>query len=244
MELIYMEDTTLETGRAKVLIVEDNESLALGLRESLAIDGYDVTLAGDGELAMTAIDAHDFDLLILDLSLPKLNGFEVLKRLRRAGSEVLVLVLTARDQEVDKVQGFRLGADDYVVKPVGVLELLARVEALLRRAPRKERAAVEHAPRLGFGDVVVEEETRSVRRNGHAVELSPLEFDLLLYLVRADGRVVSRDALMRYVWKYATGVASRTIDQHIARLRHKLEPEPLNPRHILTVRKAGYRIEK
>jgi len=158
-----------------------------------------------------------------------------------------VLILSARDQEVDKVQGFRIGADDYVVKPVGVLEFLARVEAIMRRvAPLGKTASVDGTLRSSqhrFSDVVVDLRTRTVQRGGRTVDLSPMEFDFLAYLIESGGDIVSRETLMRQVWRYSNGVTSRTVDQHVARLRNKLEPDPAQPRHLITVRKAGYRFQ-
>jgi two-component system alkaline phosphatase synthesis response regulator PhoP len=227
-----------------VLIVEDSETLALGLRTSFEFEGYDVHWAADGEMALEWLATHSPDLVILDLMLPKVNGFEVLRRFRASGGSSAVLILSARDAEVDKVQGFRSGADDYVVKPVGVLELLARAEAMLRRIePRPSSVGndIAAARTIQFGDVTIELKTRTVTRAGMAVELTPREYELLVFLVRADGAIISREHVMDEVWHYVPGLTSRTVDQHVARLRHKLEPDPAEPRHILTARKAGYR---
>lgn len=229
-----------------ILIVEDNETLALGLRTSLEVEGYKVDCVTDGALALDWLDEHETDLIVLDLMLPSVNGFEVLRRYRSNGGSAAVLILSARDQEVDKVQGFRIGADDYVVKPVGVLEFLARVEAIMRRlAPFGKSVGVDGAQRSQhrFSDVVVDLRTRTVQRSGRAVELSPMEFDFLAYLIESGGDIVSRETLMRQVWRYSNGVTSRTVDQHVARLRNKLEPDPAQPRHLITVRKAGYRFQ-
>jgi two-component system, OmpR family, alkaline phosphatase synthesis response regulator PhoP len=145
------------------------------------------------------------------------------------------------------VQGFRIGADDYVVKPVGVLEFLARVEAITRRLSAQKAAGTDGAPRssqLRFADVVVDLKTRTVQRGGKAVDLSPMEFDFLSFLIESGGEIVSRETLMQQVWRYSLGVTSRTVDQHVARLRNKLEPDPAQPRHLITVRKAGYRFQR
>jgi two-component system response regulator MtrA len=177
--------------------------------------------------------------------LPGLNGFEVLRRYRAAGGAAAVLILSARDQEVDKVQGFRIGADEYVVKPVGVLEFLARVEAILRRLSPAARGSdgAGRVPLHRFSDVAVDLRTRTVTRGGKIIELSPMEFDFLAFLIDSGGDIVSRETLMRQVWRYSLGVTSRTVDQHVARLRNKLEPDPAQPRHLITVRKAGYRFQ-
>ena len=240
----------LDPASRSILIIEDNETLALGLRTSLEVEGYAVECIADGEAALARLESHEPDLLVLDLMLPTINGFEVLKRYRARGGSAAVLILSARDQEVDKVQGFRMGADDYVVKPVGVLEFLARVEAMLRRlgsrasASRADNAETAKNSQLHFSDVVVDLRTRTVSRAGKVVEISPMEFDFLAYLIGSGGAIVSRETLMQQVWRYSLGVTSRTVDQHVARLRNKLEPDPAQPRHLITVRKAGYRFQR
>lgn len=230
-----------------ILIIEDNETLALGLRTSLEVEGYKVEVVPDGGQALEWLDDNSTDLIVLDLMLPNINGFEVLRRYRAAGGGAAVLILSARDQEVDKVQGFRIGADDYVVKPIGVLEFLARVEAIMRRTTSGKAGAGSDGAlrnsRHHFSDVIVDLRTRTVMRNGKIIDLSPMEFDFLAYLVESGGDIVSRETLMRQVWRYSNGVTSRTVDQHVARLRNKLEPDPAQPRHLLTVRKAGYRFQ-
>jgi DNA-binding response OmpR family regulator len=232
-----------------ILILEDNETLALGLRTSLEVEGYKVECVTDGELGLKWLEQHEPNLIVLDLMLPTVNGFEVLRRYRSRGGSAAVLILSARDQEVDKVQGFRIGADDYVVKPVGVLEFLARVEAITRRlsSSQKGGSAADGAGRvsqLRFSDIVVDLRTRSVQRGGKVVELSPMEFDFLAFLIESGGDIVSRETLMQQVWRYSLGVTSRTVDQHVARLRNKLEPDPAQPQHLITVRKAGYRFQR
>jgi two-component system, OmpR family, alkaline phosphatase synthesis response regulator PhoP len=232
-----------------ILIIEDNETLALGLRTSLEVEGYKVECVTDGNDGLAWLEQHNPDLIVLDLMLPGLNGFEVLRRYRARGGAAAVLILSARDQEVDKVQGFRIGADDYVVKPIGVLEFLARVEAIIRRLAPSGRGSAGSADgaRLAnhrFSDVVVDLRTRTVLRGGKAVDLSPMEFDFLAFLIESGGDIVSRETLMRQVWRYSLGVTSRTVDQHVARLRNKLEPDPAQPRHLITVRKAGYRFQR
>ncbi|HEY2852167.1 MAG TPA: response regulator transcription factor [Gemmatimonadaceae bacterium] len=230
--------------QGNVLIVEDNPDLAYGLRTGLEIEGYEVAVAEDGETGLTRAKQWLPDLVILDLMLPGMDGYRVLRSLRDDGLEMPVLILTARGQEADKVLGFRLGADDYVTKPCGVLELLARVGALLRRSRMVERGvhasgdAVER-----FGDVEINPASRTVMKKGEVVSLSPKEFDLLLTLLRRRGAVASRVELLREVWGHRVEVMTRTVDIHIAELRRKLEDDPSAPRHILTVWKAGYRLE-
>ena len=227
----------------RVLLIEDNADLAFAVTQAMELDGYDVEVAPDGERGTAAALRDDADLIVLDIMLPGVDGFRVLRRLRDAGVDAPVLVLTARGEEEDKLRGFRLGADDYLTKPFGVRELLARVEVLLRR--RGRAAAVRPSPQesVRFGDIEVVPAARLVRRQGVAVPLRPREMDLLLALVAHDGRVVTRQQLLRDVWSYSEEVSTRTIDIHMVELRRKLEPDPANPRHIVTVRKMGYRLD-
>jgi two-component system, OmpR family, alkaline phosphatase synthesis response regulator PhoP len=226
-----------------ILLVEDNTDIAFGLRNNLEIEGYSVEVAPDGHAGLVAARRLDPDLVILDLMLPGLDGYRVLKTLREEGRDVPVLILTAHGEEADKVRGFRFGADDYVTKPFGILELMARVAALLRRSSRGH-AEAPAGPRDAFGAIEIEPAARIVRRQGIPVALTPMEFDLLLALVRRNGAVASRLDLLREVWGHSSAVLTRTIDTHIAELRRKLEDDPAAPRHILTVRKAGYRLER
>ncbi len=225
---------------SRILVIEDNADLAFGLRNNLEIDGYHVEIAADGNAGLSRAFEGPFDLVLLDLMLPGLDGFRVLRALRERGCRTPVLILTARGQEEDKVRGLRLGADDYVTKPFGVLELMARVEALLRRT-QPARAA---GPVVRFGLVAVDPGARTVRVSGAEVALAPKEFDLLWALVEANGAALSRDRLMERVWGYGADVLSRTVDTHIAELRRKLEPIAERPIHILTVRKVGYRLAR
>jgi DNA-binding response OmpR family regulator len=227
----------------RVLIVEDNHDLALGLRNNLEIEGYAVDVADDGPSGLAAARRGLPDLVLLDLMLPGLDGYRVLRQLRADGLTMPVLILTARGEEVDKVRGFRFGADDYVTKPFGVLELLARIEALLRRSRPAETATEPRAVER-FGEVEVDSATRSVRRAGQDVPVTPMEFDLLVALLRRRGAVASRLDLLKEVWGYSSAVLTRTVDTHIGELRRKLEQDPSAPRHILTVRKAGYRLAR
>jgi len=221
-----------------ILIVEDNADLAFGLRNNLEIEGYTVVVAHDGADGLSAASRHAPDLVVLDLMLPAMDGYRVLHELRAGGATMPVLVLTAKSEEVDKVRGLRLGADDYVTKPFGVLELLARIEALLRRS-RPDGARIYR-----FGDVEVDASRRTVVRAGVPVTLTPMEFDLLLALLRRNGTVASRIDLLREVWGHSAAVLTRTVDTHIAELRRKLEQNPALPAHILTARKAGYRLNQ
>lgn len=220
----------------QILVIEDNPDLAFGLRNNLEIEGYRVEVAHDGHQGLARARDSRPDLIVLDLMLPGMDGFRILKTYREEGGMAPILVLTARGEESDKVRGLKLGADDYVTKPFGVLELLARVEALLRRGPPTSPGAP-----IRFGDVLVDPATRTIQRSGEHVSLTPKEFDLLLALINRRGAVVSRLELMTRVWGYQADVLSRTVDTHIAELRRKLERDPATPRHIMTVRKAGYR---
>ena len=226
----------------QILLIEDNEDLAFGLRTALENEGFAVAIAGDGAAGLTHATRDPVDLIILDLMLPGMDGYRVLRSLRSAGIDAPVLVLTAKGEEANKVQAFSIGGDDYVTKPFGVLELIARVKALLRRTRGKEAAPIPAVER--FGEIEVNPASRTVYRGGQLVSLAPREFDLLLALVRRRGAAASRAELLREVWQYQTGVVSRTIDIHIAELRRKLESDPAEPRHIRTVWKVGYRLER
>ncbi|MGD2067619.1 MAG: response regulator transcription factor [Gemmatimonadota bacterium] len=225
----------------RVLVVEDNERLAQGLVANLEVEGYEARFVT--ELARARGEVADFEphLVILDLMLPDGNGFDFLRSLRDEGHDVPVMILSARDQEIDKVQGFRWGADDYVTKPFGLMELVERVKAILRRgsalAPDEDRRR-----RLVFGSVEVDVDARAVRKSGSEVHLSPRAFDLLVALLERDGSVASRLELLRDVWGHRGAVQTRTVDAHVAELRRALEDDPADPRHIVTVWKAGYRL--
>ncbi len=225
---------------ARILVVEDNPGIAYGLRNNLEIEGHTVVVAEDGIEGLEAARTQAPDLLILDLMLPGLDGYRVLKAMRGEGLDTPVLILTARGEETDKVLGFRMGADDYVTKPFGVLELMARVEALLRRS---RATSAQQDESIRFGEVEVNIPARRVTRGESEVSLTPKEFDLLLALVRRDGAVASRLELMKEVWGHRAAVASRTVDTHVAELRRKIEEDTGEPRHILTVHKSGYRFQ-
>ena len=227
----------------RLLVIEDNRHLGIGLRNNLEIEGYRVELAADGPSGLQLARSTEPDLIILDLMLPRLDGYVVLRTLREEGCEMPVLILSARGEEADKVRGFRLGADDYVAKPFGLLELLARVNVLLRRAQGARRGATPHLAPFRLGDVRVEPATHRVWRDGCELSLRPKEFDLLIALARRSGVVATRDELLHEVWGYASEVVSRTVDTHVAELRRKLEADPAEPRYILTVRKTGYRLQ-
>ena len=225
----------------RILVIEDNRNLATGLRNNLEIEGYQVDIAVDGQSGLALARSGNPDLIVLDLMLPGMDGYRVLKTLREEGVDTPVLILSARGEETDKVLGFHLGADDYVAKPFGLLELLARVDALLRRAASAGSKAKLATP-VAFGDVHVDPGTHTVKRAGAPVLLRPKEYDLLIALLQRRGQVASRAELLEEVWGYSGEVHSRTVDTHVAELRRKLEDNAAEPRHILTVRKSGYRI--
>jgi DNA-binding response OmpR family regulator len=224
--------------RQRVLVVEDDPSIALGLRINLESEGYEVLLAEDGDRGLALAREQKPALIVLDVMLPKLNGFEVLDTLRREGYGMPIIVLSAKAAEIDKVTGLELGAEDYVAKPFSLAELLARVRAALRRGP-----VANARSRITFGDVVVDTEARSVVRAGEAVEMTATEFDLLMCLVEARGRVLTRDAIFAKVWGPNHHGTPRTIDNFMQQLRAKLEVDPQEPEHFLTVRGVGYRFD-
>jgi DNA-binding response OmpR family regulator len=223
----------------KVLVVEDHHAIAEGLKENLELEGYRVEVARDGVAAIQRVGAWTPDLVLLDLMLPKRDGFDVLAAIRARGATMMVMVVSARGSEAEKVRALAAGADDYVVKPFGLMEVLARVQALLRRSPN---GGPGRAERYRVGEVAIEVPTRTVLRGTIPVPLRPKEFDLLVALCRAHGAVVGRQDLLNRVWGYDPGVVTRTVDTHIAALRQRLEDDPEAPRLILTIWKVGYRV--
>jgi DNA-binding response OmpR family regulator len=228
---------------SRILIIEDNPDLAFGLRRTLEFEGHDIEVASDGVTGLARARTGEAELVLLDLMLPGMDGFKILRSLREEGARFPILVLTARGDEADKLMGFDSGADDYVTKPFSTLELLARVRALLRRGLSEGTAAERPSVKARFGDVEVDADARTVHKGGEPVALTPKEFDLLLALLRRRGAVASRAELLDEVWHYAnTDVMTRTVDIHMAELRRKLESDPSRPQHLLTARKAGYRL--
>ena len=231
-----------------VLVVEDDASIALGLRINLEAEGYRVQMAGDGERALEIARAREPDLVILDVMLPRMNGLEVLQTLRREGMRMPIIILSARNGEMDKVTGLELGAEDYVAKPFSLAELLARVRAALRRHPAREATTPsspsppEAVPEARvFGDVVVDVAGRIVTRDGAPVEITATEFDVLMCLLEGKGRALSREVIFQKVWGPNHHGTPRTIDNFIQQLRAKLEADPQQPRFFQTVRGIGYR---
>jgi DNA-binding response OmpR family regulator len=222
----------------RILIVEDEPAISFGLEVDLKTEGYEVEVVEDGEAGAQRGREGGFDLIVLDVMLPKKDGFEVCRELRRGGIQAPILMLTAKSQEAEKVMGLDLGADDYVTKPFSPKELRARIRALLRRGADREPGE-----RYRFSDVEVDFARGEVLRGGAAVELTPLEFKLLGAFVKNRGRVLSRDRLLELVWGAGTFVTQRVVDNYIVTLRKKLEPEPAVPRFLVNVRGQGYRFD-
>jgi two-component system alkaline phosphatase synthesis response regulator PhoP len=221
----------------RILVVEDEPAIALALEDDLTLEGHQVEVVADGETAVRAARGQTFDLILLDVMLPKKDGFEVCRELRRAGVRTPILMLTARTQEAEKVMGLDLGADDYLTKPYGRHELRARVRALLRRA------TPETAEVCRFGDVEVDFGRAEVRRAGETLDLTPLEFKLMAAFVRRRGRVLSRQQLLDAAWGSDLAITERVVDNQVVNLRRKIEPDPANPRYIASVRGMGYRFD-
>ncbi|WP_437970248.1 response regulator transcription factor [Sorangium sp. So ce260] len=220
-----------------VLLVEDDPSIAMGLEMNLSAEGYRVVVAEDGERGLALARAGGIDLIIIDVMLPRLNGFELLRILRNERRTLPVIMLSARGAEMDKVMGLELGAEDYITKPFSLAELLARVKAVLRR----DAIARADGAQLRAGDIVINAATREVRRGEELIELTATEFDVLLCLAEAGGRVLSREQIQAKVWGPTHHGTPRTIDNFILQLRNKLEENATSPRHIVTVRGVGYR---
>jgi two-component system alkaline phosphatase synthesis response regulator PhoP len=228
----------------RILIVEDEYAVARGLQYGLETEGYDVIWAENGQKALEFTRDHHPHLILLDIRLPDISGFDVCRQLRAEGARMPVVMLTARDESVDKVLGLELGADDYIVKPFDLRELIARIRAHLRRAYGDLSEASKEA-RIIFGEIEIDPQKMQVTRRGKPVILTPIEFRLLLFLVSHRNRPISREALIDAVWDYPTDIGSnRMVDVHIRHLREKLEDDPANPKWIITVRGIGYKFEE
>jgi DNA-binding response OmpR family regulator len=230
---------TADAPKRTVLIVEDDPSIALGLRMNLESEGFNVLAAEDGERGLKVAREAQPNLIILDLMLPNLNGFEVLRTLRHEGYQMPIIMLSARTGEMDKVTGLELGAEDYVAKPFSLAELLARVRAALRRGP----APAPASRKMSFGTIEIDVGARKVSAKGQLVEMTATEFDVLLCLVNAKGTALARDEIFRRVWGPNHHGTPRTIDNFVQQLRAKLEDDPQEPRHLRTVRGVGYRFD-
>lgn len=222
----------------KILLVEDEAGLILTLTDRLTAEGFDVKSATDGESGLNLALAENFDLLILDVMLPKKNGYDICRDLRQKSINTPILMLTAKGETFDKVLGLKLGADDYLTKPFEVVELLARIEALLRRAPQNFQNSTAN---FHFGDVAIDFKRAEVVKNSEKIELSAMEFKLLQFLIENRGAVHSRDKLLDEVWGYDAMPSTRTVDVHVAWLRQKLEANPKHPQFIQTVHGLGYK---
>ena len=220
----------------RILIVEDDPAMSVALRDGFEFEKYAVEMATDGEEGLRLATRGDHDLMILDVMLPRKSGLDVCRDLRRDGSTTPIIMLTARGQEIDKIVGLKLGADDYVTKPFSFIELLARVEAILRRLGRKTAA-----DEVSFGDIGLDFRTYQARKSGLPLELTPREFRILRYFIDHAGEVVPREALLNHVWGYDSSAFTRTVDTHMARLRQKIEDVPHEPRHLVTVHRVGYK---
>ena len=228
----------------KILIVEDDRTLLEGLKYSLSREGYRVSTAVDGVQALEVAREERPDLIVLDIMLPELDGLEVCRILRKEGMAMPILMLTAKAEEIDRVVGLELGADDYITKPFSLRELLARIRASLRRVEMMQREVSEQpSPKLRLGDLEIDLSRHQVTLSGSILSLSPKEFELLAYLVRNRGLVISRDTLLEKIWGYEYEGDTRTVDVHIRWLREKIESDPASPRRILTVRGVGYKFE-
>jgi DNA-binding response OmpR family regulator len=221
----------------RILVVEDDPAILRGLSDNLTLESYEVLTAPDGETADRLVGEARPDLIVLDLMLPRLSGYELCRKLRSEGVTTPILMLTARGEEADRVLGLDLGADDYVTKPFSIRELLARIRALLRRT----RSSSELPDELRFGDVTVDFRSYEAKRGSEKVELTPKEFQLLRVLAARSGEVVSRQELLEEVWGYETIPNTRTVDNHVASLRAKVEPDRSSPRHVQTVHGVGYK---
>jgi len=221
----------------RILVVEDEPAIAVGLEADLKTEGYDVEVVGDGEAATRRAREGKFDLILLDVMLPRKDGFEVCRELRRAGFKIPIILLTARSQEVEKVMGLEWGADDYVTKPFSPPELRARIKAVLRRTSGEDELIYR------FGDAEVDFARCELRREGKTVEITSLEFKLLAAFIHNRGRVLSRQRLLDEVWGPGTFITDRVVDNHIVTLRKKIEPEPHTPQYLINVRGLGYRFD-
>jgi DNA-binding response OmpR family regulator len=221
----------------KVLIIEDEPNMVIGLKDSCEYEGYEVAVARDGKEGLEKASTERPDIILLDVMLPLMSGIDVCRTLRARGIDTPILMLTARSQETDKVVGLEVGADDYVTKPFSIKELLARIRAHLRRAAKQ----VVDVESFTFGDVELNFKKYVARKGGQVLELSAREFEILRYLIKRRGEIVTRDQLLDEVWGYDSNPVTRTVDNHIARLRQKIEPDPSAPQHIVTVHRLGYR---
>ena len=224
---------------AKLLVVEDEPDMLRGLKDNFEFEHYEVDSAADGESALKQIAACSYDLIVLDIMLPTISGLDVCKRIREQGLTTPIIMLTARGEEIDKVLGLEFGADDYITKPFGVRELLARVKAILRRT---ENTAAALPDRMSLGPLEMDFAAYTAVRNGEPLSLTPKEFEIMKYLWQHRNKTVTRDDLLTQVWGYDESISTRTVDNFILKLRQKIEEDPASPKHIITIHGIGYKL--
>ncbi|MFZ4619969.1 MAG: response regulator transcription factor [Bacteroidota bacterium] len=223
---------------AHILIVEDEPEMQRGLRDNLEFESYSVQVIGDGKKALEAIRAKKFDLILLDVMLPGMSGFDICKTVRSEGVTTPIIMLTAKGEEVDKVLGLEFGADDYITKPFSLRELIARVKAVLRRTPNERPVS---GKKIIFGSLEVDLESYTAFKKGKPVPLTSKDFDILRYFWNHQQQVISRDELLKHVWGYDESISSRTVDNFIVKLRKNIEKDPSSPKHIITIHGTGYK---
>jgi DNA-binding response OmpR family regulator len=224
---------------ARILVIEDEPEMQRGLRDNLEFEGYDVRVIGEGKKAMETIRSAKFDLILLDVMLPGMSGFDICKTARTEGVTTPIIILTAKGEEVDKVLGLEFGADDYITKPFSLRELLARVKAVLRRSPAAEKSAAKH---VTIGALEVDFENYTAVKRGKAVTMTSKDFEILRYLWNHQQQVITRDDLLKHVWGYDESISSRTVDNFIVKLRKRIEKDPSKPKHIITIHGTGYKL--
>ncbi|MBX2989663.1 MAG: response regulator transcription factor [Bacteroidetes bacterium] len=224
---------------AKILVVEDEPTMQIGLRDNLEFEGYDVNVVNNGKSGLEELINNSYDLVVLDVMLPQMSGFDVLKKAREKGIGTPVIMLTAKGEEIDKVLGLELGADDYMTKPFSLRELIARVKAVLRR---QQSGAQALSVQMKLGDAAIDFAAYTATRDGKEVAMTPKEFEILKFLWQHRNTVVSRDQLLTNVWGYDESISTRTVDNFVLKLRQKLEADPSHPRHIITIHGTGYKL--
>jgi DNA-binding response OmpR family regulator len=224
---------------SKILVVEDDPKMQVGLKDNLEFEGYDVKVAKNGKDGLQELLENSYDLVLLDVMLPQMSGFDVLKRAREKGIATPVIMLTAKGEEIDKVLGLELGADDYVTKPFSLRELIARVKAVLRRHEGPSQGA---GSKMKLGDVEIDFASYNATKNGEAITMTPKEFEIIKFLWEHRNKVVSRDQLLTNVWGYDESISTRTVDNFILKLRQKIEDDPAHPRFIITIHGTGYKL--
>ena len=224
---------------ARILVIEDEPEMQRGLRDNLEFEGYDVIVIGDGKKGLETIREKKFDLLLLDVMLPGMSGFDICKKAREEGITIPIIMLTAKGEEVDKVLGLEFGADDYITKPFSLRELLARVKAVLRRTPS---AKISSAKKITLGLLEIDFESYTAAKKGRPVAMTSKDFEILRYLWQHQQQVISRDDLLKHVWGYDESISSRTVDNFIVKLRKNIEKDPSHPKHIITIHGTGYKL--